>query len=1088
MDDNKSANYTIIQKKLNDFYEVYENLQNKNRILEATYDSGVSEIKNDIGKRNEYLEYKKKLNAFISIAKAHSEQGEEIIGSEPIDISFLSKLAVQINNSSKSDSFAEKLYFHASRQLRYVEELLADLSLNQLKDLDILRENYEYNADEYIAELNKLEKEFNEYINSSEFVNYIDETNKSKAIFEDGVTNELVIGNNFSIGTASIPVEIPEPFKDLFENVTKGNYDREKNLLQVPVYIDFNQGTRFFVEYDGGNEAKLFGGIVSLIMNFLRYYSDRIEQIAFVDPVRFNGSALGVLEQYSLEPGYTIMRSPFSMEEISTFISTLLKELNKNSLEKIDINAGRRILIFHDYPNSYNANTVQMIQQLSVNAERYNLSVIITNKIVEKSRYNNDSCDFLKDISDYISCSNNTFFWDEKENVRFRWYNPTNVISDSMLDSMKHENVDELNNNYFSRKPHATMVSIKGNRNLENIPYAIDENGVIQYIDFENSNFATYICGAARSGKSTLLHSLIASLIINNHPDDVEIWLVDFKMTEFSLYANNIPPHVRYIILDESPELVYDLIDRLTEILIKRQSIFKGKWQKLSDVPKEKYMPSIMVIIDEFSVMSQIVAESISISCENYVMKLQNLLAKGSALGMHFIFASQGFTNGTRGLSEFSKNQIQQRIAMKTDYNEIKDTLELKTPSEMDRLMMEQLESHYALVKKNVDEMGNHLKLVKPLCIKNYDELDGVISDIKEKYKKRSVYSIDDAEGYIYKNPLIVDGNNYVSFNEKKHVMKDYINSLVVQGRNEDIFLFLGEPRRMASVYPIQLSNEFRENMLVIASVKEKMSASSIVLSILDSLELVGKNANIWTSKTNEIYKQIIPTAKEVGDNMAIDIEEICSKVKDVKNKIENRISDNGVYILLGMEMILMEMSYLDNKSDDAKNNQSDIKEIVSIEKRDDAEMDILSQMVAGSPVFSKADDNTVMTFKKDKESDRLYDAREDLKYIIKHGPRFGYHFILLLNSTGDFTQNRLDESLFRHKVFFRNSKNETFGYVNSLDARVISEIETHHFRYSNGIESLSYRPYLHRGLSWDGWIMSGDSVENCISDEEYLL
>ena len=46
---------------------------------------------------------------------------------------------------------------------------------------------------------------------------------------------------------------------------------------------------------------------------------------------------------------------------------------------------------------------------------------------------------------------------------------------------------------------------------------------------------------------------------------------------------------MRYIILDESPELVYDIIDRLSEILQKRQNIFKGVWQKLYDVPKEKY-------------------------------------------------------------------------------------------------------------------------------------------------------------------------------------------------------------------------------------------------------------------------------------------------------------------------------------------------------------------------------------------------------------------------------------------------------------------------------------------------------------------
>ena len=68
----------------------------------------------------------------------------------------------------------------------------------------------------------------------------------------------------------------------------------------------------------------------------------------------------------------------------------------------------------------------------------------------------------------------------------------------------------------------------------------MDANGNILSLDFENSNFATFICGASRSGKSTLLHTIITGLIKNNHPDDIEMWLIDFKMTEFSRYIDTL--------------------------------------------------------------------------------------------------------------------------------------------------------------------------------------------------------------------------------------------------------------------------------------------------------------------------------------------------------------------------------------------------------------------------------------------------------------------------------------------------------------------------------------------------------------------
>ena len=131
-------------------------------------------------------------------------------------------------------------------------------------------------------------------------------------------------------------------------------------------------------------------------------------------------------------------------------------------------------------------------------------------------------------------------------------------------------------------------------------------------------------------------------------------------------------------------------------------------------------MPSILVIIDEFSVMAQIIADSIVNSKDNYSIKLQTLLAKGAALGLHFVFASQGFTSGTRGLNDFSKKQIQQRIAMKTEFNEIRETLDLKAASDDDKAMMEQLPVHHTLTRKAIDKKGNHLDLSEVLYIKDY--------------------------------------------------------------------------------------------------------------------------------------------------------------------------------------------------------------------------------------------------------------------------------------------------------------------------------------------------------------------------------
>lgn len=611
----------------------------------------------------------------------------------------------------------------------------------------------------------------------------------------------------------------------------------------------------------------------------------------------------------------------------------------------------------------------------------------------------------------------------------------------------------------------------------------------MQYLDFENSNFATFICGAARSGKSTLLHTLISGLIKNNHPDDIEIWLIDFKMTEFSRYISHLPPHVRYIILDESPELVYDIIDRLTEILVKRQNMFKGKWLKLSDVPTEKYMPSIMVIIDEFSVMSQIIADSIASSNENYSVKLQMLLAKGAALGLHFIFASQGFTSGTRGLNDFSKKQIQQRIAMKTEYNEIKETLDIKSASDEDTALMEQLPVHHALTRIPADEHGNHLKLSQVIYISDYTEQEDMIDRISESFTPVSKYDVTNANGYICKRPMVVDGNLYLAFAAKVEEIKSYLEShRDLYEFNDEYTLFVGEPRRMMSLYPLAIANEFCENILLLSTSNEKMAASSVLLSIARSLEIQGMQMELWSTKKNPIYRQIKTDCHDPMQTIS-DFDQICETIRELKAKIQSKIENNKFFILLGFETLLTDMSY--QAGDGSGFSSNDLRTSVTYEKRgkDEPDLNSLLDALSRGETLGISSQSPVAEVSVSNTSKGAYDARDDLKFILANGPRLGYHFIMCFGTTGDFQQSKIDISVFKHKLIFRTAKADAMSIVGSGNATVVSELEDHSFRYSNGLDSLSFRPYLHKGLSWDGWQLAGGTVVNTVDEEEeYLL
>lgn len=535
--------------------------------------------------------------------------------------------------------------------------------------------------------------------------------------------------------------------------------------------------------------------------------------------------------------------------------------------------------------------------------------------------------------------------------------------------------------------------------------------------------------------------------------------------------------------LDESPEMVYDILDRLTEILQKRQNIFKGAWEKLSDVPPSKYMPALFVIIDEFSVMSQIVAESAMNGQGDYAVKLQTLLAKGAALGMHFIFASQGFTTGTRGLNDFAKLQVQQRIAMKTEFNEIRETLDLKSTSDTDKAMMEQLVPHYALIRVPMDRRGNHLQQTHVLYIDDYTKQETMIRDIRRTFTPCLRYDVDDSAGYINKQTLVIDGNNYHSFDESADKIRLALHKRQSSFLGDDFtFLFPGEPRRMMETFPLDITNGFCENILITASLQEKMAAASVLLSIRRSLQLQGKNLSIWTSAKDPLYRQLVYGCG-VSIPAAADLDEVCEQIRQIKRDIQQKRPAERFIILTGFETLMQDMSFQDSSSSQETMFSG------SIERRAEGEPDINTQLAAlAAGLFPSApaavEEKTVF----DIPDSAAYNAREDLKFILTQGSRLGYHFIMVFHSVAEADQCRIDTGLFRHKILFLMPKADAMPLVGSVGASAVSELTGHSFRYTNGIEQLSFRPYLHPGLTWDGWQLDGSSVVSTIEEEEYLL
>jgi hypothetical protein len=191
------------------------------------------------------------------------------------------------------------------------------------------------------------------------------------------------------------------------------------------------------------------------------------------------------------------------------------------------------------------------------------------------------------------------------------------------------------------------------------------------------------IAGKTGSGKSTLLHALIVNLALHYSPDQIELYLVDFKKgVEFKAYAEHRLPHARVIAIESEREFGLSVLQRLDAVLRERGDRFRsagvhdllnyreflaernatpdqsGNGQHVGDDHPET-CPRILLIVDEFQ---EFFVEDDRIAQEAALL-LDRLVRQGRAFGLHVLLGSQTL-GGAFTLARSTIDQMAVRIAL----------------------------------------------------------------------------------------------------------------------------------------------------------------------------------------------------------------------------------------------------------------------------------------------------------------------------------------------------------------------------------------------------------------------------------------
>ena len=171
------------------------------------------------------------------------------------------------------------------------------------------------------------------------------------------------------------------------------------------------------------------------------------------------------------------------------------------------------------------------------------------------------------------------------------------------------------------------------------------------------------IAGRTGSGKSTLLHVMITNLALWYSPDQVELYLIDFKHgVEFKTYVTHRLPHARAIAIESDREFGLSILQRLDAEMARRGELFRRAG--VQDLPAYRrataaQLPRTILLVDEFQVFF---ADDDKLA-QDAALLLEQLVRQGRAFGIHVVLGSQTL-GGASGLARSTIGQMAVRIAL----------------------------------------------------------------------------------------------------------------------------------------------------------------------------------------------------------------------------------------------------------------------------------------------------------------------------------------------------------------------------------------------------------------------------------------
>lgn len=334
--------------------------------------------------------------------------------------------------------------------------------------------------------------------------------------------------------------------------------------------------------------------------------------------------------------------------------------------------------------------------------------------------------------------------------------------------------------------------------------------------------------GKTGAGKSVFINNALANMVLMYPPEWLTLCMIDFKNTEFFIFqGEGAIPHAKLVAGTTDGEYAVSVFTFIDQEMARRNAHFLSYGTKniieyneavLRGQIKDKPMPRMLFLIDEFQVMFNKVAPKSLMKIEQSITSLSKV---ARSAGCHLWFTSQSM-KGT--MSEDILNQFELRVALSCDEGLSNAILGNPAAAKIDR-------KGYSYSNHTGGKMATANKYWRTPWIETHVFLD-YIKELNEKC---------DREGRLRRVYKVFDEKEKFPHTE----LEKWLENPKVKG-DPDLFV-LGEPTFFAAnVFPPTLSL-FKDN------------SENILFGTYDIEALVnGINTFIWNIKSKENTEIII--------------------------------------------------------------------------------------------------------------------------------------------------------------------------------------------------------------------------------------